>query len=220
MVLKRFRDQCQNQTVLLATDNSTVVAYISKQEGIHSAEMCALLWRVMTCCHHYQLTQQARHIPGCLNMMADSMSRRNQTQSTEWSLNPQMFKQIRQKWFTPHVGLFATLLNHKLPMYVSPVPDQHAWEIDALNINSSGLVAYAYPPTALLHKVFQKKMVMQLHYHSNIPRLARDALVLGPSAALNSDPTTIYQCQQHFSNSLTAKCFTTTHNISSSMPGV
>ena len=30
LVLKRFKDQCQNQTVLVATDNSTVVAYINK----------------------------------------------------------------------------------------------------------------------------------------------------------------------------------------------
>ena len=39
----RLQDQCQNQTVLVATDNSTVVAYINKQGGTHSAEMCALL---------------------------------------------------------------------------------------------------------------------------------------------------------------------------------
>ena len=35
-------------------------------------------------------------------------------------------------------------------------PDQNAWDIDALNINWSGLTAYAYPPTALLHRVIQK----------------------------------------------------------------
>ena len=32
---------------------------------------------------------------------------------------------------------------------------------------------------------------MQLSHHCNSPRLARDALVLGPSAALNSDPTPV-----------------------------
>ena len=67
-----------------------------------------------------------------------------------------MFKQICLKWFTPRVDLFATCLNHKVPLYVSPVPDQNAWDIDALNINWSGLTAYAYPPTALLHRVIQK----------------------------------------------------------------
>ena len=52
--------------------------------------------------------------------------------------------------------LFATHLNHKLPLYVFPVPDPKAWDIDALNINWTGLTAYAYPPTALLHRVIQK----------------------------------------------------------------
>ena len=145
-----------SRTVLVATDNSTVVAYINKQGGTHSAEMCALLWRIMTWCHHFHITLKARHIPGCLNVMADLLSRSNQVQSTEWSLHPQVFKQICQKWFTPHVDLFATHLNHKLPRYVSPIPDPKALDIDALNINWTGLTAYAYPPTALLHKVIQK----------------------------------------------------------------
>ena len=48
LALKRFKDQCQNQIVLVATDNSTIVAYINKQGGTHSAEMCALLWKIMT----------------------------------------------------------------------------------------------------------------------------------------------------------------------------
>ena len=111
--------------------------------------------------------------------MADLLSRSNQVQSTEWSLHPQVFKQICQKWFTPHVDLFATRLNHKLPLYMSLVPDQNVWDIDALNINWSGLTAYAYPPTALLHRVIQK--IRQCN--------CQDALVLGPSTALNRDPT-------------------------------
>ena len=99
-----------------------------------------------------------------------------------------MFKQTCLKWFTPHVDLFATRLNHKFPLYVSPVPDQNAWDIDALNISWSGLTAYAYPSTALLHSD-PKSQAIQLPDHRYSPRLVRDALVLGPSAVLNRDPT-------------------------------
>ena len=133
LALRSFKDQCQNQTVLVETDNSTVVAYINKQGGTHSAEMCALLWKIMIWCHHYHITLRDRHIPGCPNVMADLLSRSNQVQSTEWSLHPEVFKQIGQKWFTPHVDLFATHLDHKLPHVSSP--DPNAWDIDALNIN-------------------------------------------------------------------------------------
>ena len=113
------------------------------------------------------------------------LSRSNQVQSTEWSLHPQVFKQICQKWFTPHVDLFATGLNHKFPLYVSPVPDQNAWDIDALNINCLCLPSYGSPSQG-----DPKDQAMPLPDHRNSPRLARDALVLGPSAALNRDPTT------------------------------
>ena len=74
---RSFKDQCRNQRVLVARDNSAVVAYINKQGGTHSAKMCALLWKIMTWCHHYQITLKARHIPGCLNVMADLLSRSN-----------------------------------------------------------------------------------------------------------------------------------------------
>ena len=83
LALRSFKDQCQNQMVLVAMDNSTVVAYINKQGGAHSAEMCALLWKIMTWCIHYHITLKARHISGCLNVMADLLSRSNQVQSTE-----------------------------------------------------------------------------------------------------------------------------------------
>ena len=148
---------------------------LHKQGGTHSAKMCALLWKIMTWCHHYHVTLKARHISGCLNVMADLLSRSNLVQTTEWSLHPQVFKQICQKWFTPHVDLFATQLNPKLPLYVSPVPNPKAWDIDALNINWTGLIAYAYPPTAFLHRVIKK--------------IRPCNLVVGPSAALNRDPT-------------------------------
>ena len=134
---------------------------LHQQTRRNSAEMCAPLWKMMTWCHHYHITLKARHIPGCLNVMADLLSRSNQVQSTEWSLHLQVFKQICQKWFTPHVDLFATHLNHKLSLYVSPIPDPKAWDIDALNINWTNLTAYAYHPTALLHKVIQK--IKQCH---------------------------------------------------------
>ena len=173
LALKKFKDQCQSQTVLVVTDSSTVVAYINKQGGTHLAEMCALLWKMMTWYHNYKITLRTRHIPGCLNVMADLLSRSNQCQSSEWSLHPQLLKQICQNWFTPHVNLFATHLNHKVPLYMSPFPDQHAWDRDVLNKNLGD----------------PKNQATQLPDLSNSPWLARDVRVSGPSTALNRDPT-------------------------------
>ena len=124
-------------------------------------------------------------------MMADLLSWSNQVQSKEWSLHPQVFKQICQKWFTPHVDLFATRLNHQVPLCVSPVPDQHTWDIDALNINLFDLTAYAYPPTALLHRVSQKIRQRSCLIILIAPGWPGMTWFLGPSAALNRDPTPV-----------------------------
>ena len=152
--------------------------------------MCALLWKIMTWCHHYQITLKARHIPGCLNVMAD-LSRYNQVQSTMVTASAGVQTDLSQVVHSS-CRSFATRLNHKVQLYVSAVSDQSAWDIDALNINWSGLTAYAYPLTAyaypLLHRVIQNQAI-QLPNHYNNPRLARNAMVLGPSAALNRDPT-------------------------------
>ena len=98
-------------------------------------------------------------------------------------------------------------------------PRPNAWDIDALIINWSGLTAYAYPPTALLHRVIQNQ-AMQLPDHCSSPRLARDALVLGPSAALNRDPISPISVN-NYSQTVPQLCvFTATHNISTSTPGL
>ena len=75
-----------------------------------------------------------------------------QTKSAEWSLHPQFCKLICQVVHSS--GRSIVSYEPKLPLYVSSVPD-HAWDINALIINWSGLTAYAYPLMALLHRVIQ-----------------------------------------------------------------
>ena len=71
---------------------------------------------------------------GSLNVIMDGLSRRNQIQHTEWSLCPQIFKQIAKLWEHPQVDLFATRLNAKFPLYVFPIPDEQAWAVEVFNM--------------------------------------------------------------------------------------
>ena len=48
-----------------------------------------------------QHNSPARHIPGCLNMIADHLSRPNLPISTEWSLHPEIVQPIFRVWGTP-----------------------------------------------------------------------------------------------------------------------
>ena len=54
------------------------------------------------------------------------------------------------------IDLFASTFNHRLPLYVSPVPDPQAHAIDALSIPWVDLEAYAFPSIPILGKVLRK----------------------------------------------------------------
>ena len=156
VALKEFRDLCSGQIVLVATDNTTVVSYISKEGGMRSGLLCALLWRMLTWCTRHQVTLKARHIPGRLNVVADKLSRLGQIIQTEWSLLQEIFQAICDRWHRPNIDLFATRFNNKLPQFVSPVPDTLAVAVDALSLQWEGVDAYAFPPAAILGKVVEK----------------------------------------------------------------
>ena len=155
LALKEFQNLCTNKIVLVATDNTTVLAYINKEGGMKSGPLCALLWRILTWCSQRQVTLKARHIPGRLNVIADKLSRLNQTIETEWSLLPDVFQNLCSKWHRPQIDLFATRFN-KLPLFVSPVPDTLAVAVDALTLPWEDLDAYAFPPTTILGKMVEK----------------------------------------------------------------
>ena len=158
LALKSFELLCRNQIVLIATDNTTVVSYISKQGGMKSGSLCALLWRLLSWCHPRGIILRARHIPGHLNVIVDKLSRHNQVIQTEWSLSQQVFNLLCSKWARPQVEMFATRFNHKLPKFVSPVPDPATWAVDALNLSWENLNVYAFPPISLLNQVISKVM--------------------------------------------------------------
>ena len=63
---------------------------------------------------------------------------------------------ICQIWHRPMVDMFATKMNNKLPLYVSPVTDPNAMAVDALNISWEALDSYAYCPIALIPKMILK----------------------------------------------------------------
>ena len=124
--------------------------------GMKSGSLCALLWRLLSWCHPRGIVLRARHIPGRLNVIADTLSRHNQVIQTEWSLSQQVFNQLCSKWAQPLMDLFATRFNHKLPSFVSPVPDRAAWAVDALSLSWEHLDAYAFPPVSLIPQVISK----------------------------------------------------------------
>ena len=110
----------------------------------------------MRWCHDQGITLTARHIPGHLNIVADALSRPKGIIHTEWTISHACLERVWAWSHKPMLDLFATRFSHRLPLYVSPVPDPEAWAVDALSVPWSGLIAYAFPPFPLLGKVIKK----------------------------------------------------------------
>ena len=154
--LQHWAQMLQGHQVMIATDNSTVVSYINKQGGTHSTTFLRLTVELLLWLEAQNIIVRARHIPGCLNVIADHLSRPNQPIPTEWSLHPETVECIFRVWGTPEVGMFATLLNSHLPRFMSPIPEPRALAVDALSQDWQGRSMYMFPPFPLINKVMQK----------------------------------------------------------------
>ena len=136
--------------VMISMDNTTVVSYINRQGGTHSPNLCTEVWKILNWCLEQDIMVRVRHIPGKFNILTDRLSRLDKPIKTEWALDQMTANFIFQVFNFPNVDLFATWFNHKLPLYVSPVPDNYALAVDALSMNWNSLHAYAFLPTNLL----------------------------------------------------------------------
>ena len=159
ILLKHFEHIVTNQSVLCHIDNISALTYINKKGGSRSPTLQSLCSQLLLWCHQRNIVLRAVHIKGTLNVQADYLSRKSHKTpvNTEWSIHPSIIIRIKNTWPDhPNLDLFATSLNHKFPSYVSPVPDPNAFAQDALSLDWTGFVAYAYPPPSIIMHVLNK----------------------------------------------------------------
>ena len=87
--LQQVWSQVGHKSVLIRSDNSSVVACINRQGGTKSGSLCRSAYKLLQECRKPLLVIRAEHIPGRLNMISDSPSRMRSITQTEWSL-PQL----------------------------------------------------------------------------------------------------------------------------------
>ena len=157
------------------SDNMSVVAYLRHQGGTVSRRLFHMASVIAIWAERHSIHLETRYIPGKRNSLADQLSCLDQILPTEWYLLPRVFDGICRELGRPHLDLFTTRANNKLPLYVSLVPDPLAWKQDALHLPLNHLDAYAFPPFALLPQVISRVM------ESEDLRLASERVVRRPS---------------------------------------
>jgi ribonuclease HI len=98
--LKVFQHKLKNRSVLIQTDNTTVLNYINKLGGTRSPQLCQITWEMLNWCILHRIQLQAVHIPGVLNVLADRLSRRL-VPHTESELNDQVVQRLFEIWQKP-----------------------------------------------------------------------------------------------------------------------
>ncbi len=154
--IRYFYRLLTDRHVLIATDNTTVIAYINKQGGTRSKTLWRMTHYLYQWCSQHNIILSAKHIPGTMNILADSLSREDSISNLEWSLNWIVVRQIWNIWGEPHIDLFSNWTNAKCHDYVSGIPDPEAYGVNAFNISWAGAYVYAFPPFAVLARVLSK----------------------------------------------------------------
>ena len=152
LALQSFQEVVAGRRMSVMCDNSTVVAYVNKQGGTVSRSLCSLVSQLLRWTESLDVHLDARYLPRQSNVLAD-LSRRDQVIGTEWSLHPQMVRDLLCCWGSPSIDLFATSHNAKLPLCCSLVPNPQAVFEDTFCHPWDGLDVYEFPPFPLVGRV-------------------------------------------------------------------
>ena len=140
---------------LVNTDSSTGMSYVNKQGGsIKSLSLLAeKLWHW---CLPRGMVPFARHIPGVLNLRADTASRFRGDRS-EWKLFKDHFDTLQETWGPHTVDLMASRTNAQLPRYFSRWGDPEASGINCLDQDwTKEANLYCMPPFNMLAPLLSK----------------------------------------------------------------
>ena len=150
-----FFRQTADCSVLVRSDNTSVVAYINHQGGSCSARLCDLALELWHFCIVRNIVVKAVYLPGSLNTEADALSRMSTTDHS-YTLSQSVFDSISDVLhFHLSVDCFASRLTYKLPVFYS-------WQFDPLStmVNAFSSVwmdgCYLFPPLPLVNKVISK----------------------------------------------------------------
>ena len=122
-----FIAHIRDRDLLVLSDNTTVVAYINHQGGSRSNPTSRVAEFLHFFLFNHKVRGRSRHIAGILNTVADQLSRGTSQSSTEWSLHPEIAQMVWDRYHRPLVDLFATHLNNKLDVFVSPFHRGRVW---------------------------------------------------------------------------------------------
>ena len=190
LALKGFQEHLQGQTVLICSDNSTVVAYLNKEGGTHSIEMCALIWRILAFTNSRRIQIRARHVPGSLNVIADCPITKGQGHTDGVVTSPTDIQPNLQSLAHTNGRSFCNSSKLQTSNLCISCPRQEGLENRCIEYllgrpRRLCLLSSSHPATSN-----SKNNNMPMQGDSTGSRVARDAMVLGSGGSLDQGTPT------------------------------
>ena len=142
-------------SILIRSDNSTVVSYINKQGGTSCKILCDLALDLWQFCIIRNINISALHIAGEHNSRADKLPRLKVTDH-DYFLSVSMFTSLSKAISFPlKVDLFADRLNFKISNFISWHNDPYSSLVNAFSFKWLENV-YLFPPISLIDRALIK----------------------------------------------------------------
>jgi ribonuclease HI len=156
MGIKRFAPlftPFQVRHVALHSDNTSVVFNIRRRAA--SRNLYHTLRLLLNLCDQMHIHLSVQHIAGVRNTTADSLSRISR--SGDYQLSQAKFREAcTTLGVTPQVDLFATPMNTKIPIFLSPMVGTATVVWDAMAIPWTTGLPFVHPPIPLIGRCLQK----------------------------------------------------------------
>ena len=115
---QKFLPHLKDHSVLVRSDNTTMVQYLNLQGGTKSPQLYLLTWNLLPLAIKNNVIIKAAHIIGRLNVLADNLSM-VKVLPTEWTLNDSVTLRLFQALGTPMIDFCASKVNHKVDLFCS-----------------------------------------------------------------------------------------------------
>ena len=158
--LLHFRHLIVGLSIGVFLDNTTALSYVCKQGGTLLSPLNRKAQLLLRWAESLPVSLVPQFVMGSRNVVADSLSRRNQVIGSEWTLHQDVVNDLLRRW-PATADLFATSLNYRLPAYFSPINDPLAADSDAFLQLWDDMRAYAFPLFALVREVLNKVVSSQ-----------------------------------------------------------
>ncbi|XP_057713573.1 uncharacterized protein LOC130929952 [Corythoichthys intestinalis] len=149
LALRHFYPFLRGRHVLVRSDNAAAVYHINHQGGTRSAHLLEASRRLLVWAAPRLASLRATYLPGQLNRLADSLSRRRLPPG-EWRLHPEVVCAIWGVFGQAEVDLFASRESAHCPLWFSLGERSSPLGQDALAHPWPRVLLYAFPPLPLI----------------------------------------------------------------------